>query len=34
MRPNTIFAVVLLLAAIALAGVLGVMQVSHVLPHH
>ena len=34
MRPNTIFAVVLLLAAIALAGVLGVMQVSHALTHH
>jgi hypothetical protein len=34
MRPNTIFAVVLLLAAIALAGVLGVMQVSQVLSHH
>jgi hypothetical protein len=33
MRPNTIFAVVLLLAAIALAGVLGVMQVSHALLH-
>jgi hypothetical protein len=34
MRPNTIFAVVLLLAAIALAGVLGVMQVSHAILHH
>jgi hypothetical protein len=34
MRRNTIFAVALLLAAIALAGVLGVMQVSHVLTGH
>ena len=34
MRPNTIVAIVLLLAAIALAGVLGVMQVSHVITHH
>lgn len=31
MRRNTIFAIVLLLAAIALAGVLGVVNVSHIL---
>ena len=34
MRRNTILAVLLLLMAIALAGVLGVMQVSHVITHH
>lgn len=33
MRRNTVIAIVLLLAAIALAGVLGVLQVSHELPH-
>lgn len=33
MRRNTILAIVLLLAAILLAGVLGVLQVSHELPH-
>lgn len=31
MRRNTIFAIVLLLAAIALAGVLGVINVTHIL---
>lgn len=31
MRRNTIFAIVLLLAAIALAGVLGVMNVTRIL---
>jgi hypothetical protein len=30
-RRNTIFAILLLLAAIALAGVLGVMNVSRIL---
>lgn len=34
MRRNTFLAIVLLLAAITLAGVLGVMQVSReILPH-
>lgn len=31
MRRNTILAIVLLLAAIALAGVLGVMQMSNLV---
>lgn len=31
MRRNTIFAIVLLLAAIALAGVLGVINVTRIL---
>ncbi len=31
MRRNTMFAIVLLLAAILLAGVLGVINVTHIL---
>jgi hypothetical protein len=34
MRRNTVLAIVLLLMAIALAGILGVMQVSHLLLRH